>query len=54
MDAHVADHIFSNCIMGMLKSKTRILCTHKTKFAENSNYVLVLSDGKIVSQGKFN
>ena len=28
VDAHVASHLFSHCIMGLLRSKTRVLCTH--------------------------
>ncbi|GFQ88375.1 multidrug resistance-associated protein 7 [Trichonephila clavata] len=49
VDAHVADHIFSNCIMGILRHKMRILCTHKTQFAEKADYLMVLSNGKVIS-----
>ncbi|GFX49240.1 multidrug resistance-associated protein 7 [Trichonephila clavipes] len=49
VDAHVADHIFSNCIMGILRNKMRILCTHKTQFAEKADYLMVLSNGKVIS-----
>ncbi|XP_054723958.1 ATP-binding cassette sub-family C member 10-like [Uloborus diversus] len=51
VDAHVAEHIFSNCIMGLLKNKTRILCTHKNKFAENADHLVVFSGGKVSMQG---
>nr|XP_042909398.1 ABC transporter C family member 13 [Parasteatoda tepidariorum] len=51
VDAHVAEHIYSNCIMGILKDKTRILCTHKTQFAENCDHLMILSEGQVVSQG---
>lgn len=52
IDAHVGDHIFSNCIMGILKHKTRILCTHKTQYAEHADYLMVLSNGKVITHGK--
>ncbi|CAL1292974.1 unnamed protein product [Larinioides sclopetarius] len=49
VDTHVAEHIFSNCIMGILKNKTRIMCTHKIQFAEKADYLMVLSEGKIIN-----
>ncbi|GFU20326.1 multidrug resistance-associated protein 7 [Nephila pilipes] len=49
VDAHVADHIFSNCIMGILKNKVRILCTHKIQYAEKADYLMILSNGKVIS-----
>lgn len=39
--------------MGLLRNKLRILCTHKTKYAENANYLIILSEGKVVSQGMY-
>ncbi|KAF8770810.1 Multidrug resistance-associated protein 7 like [Argiope bruennichi] len=49
VDTHVAEHIFSNCIMGILKNKTRIMCTHKVQFAEKADYLMVLSEGKVIN-----
>ena len=28
VDAHVASHLYTHCITGLLRHKTRILCTH--------------------------
>ncbi|GBM02676.1 Multidrug resistance-associated protein 7 [Araneus ventricosus] len=49
VDTHVAEHIFSNCIMGILKDKARIMCTHKVQFAEKADYLMVLSEGKVIN-----
>ena len=36
VDAHVASHIYTQCIMGLLKHKTRILCTHHYRLDTHS------------------
>uniref|UniRef100_A0A069DYD4 ABC-type xenobiotic transporter n=1 Tax=Panstrongylus megistus TaxID=65343 RepID=A0A069DYD4_9HEMI len=51
VDPHVARHILSHCICGLLKTKTRILCTHQTKYLVNADHVIVLNSGGIVRQG---
>ena len=40
VDAHVASHLFTHCIMGLLRSKTRVLCTHHTKFLQQADIVV--------------
>ncbi len=52
VDAHVAQHLFQECIMGLLKDKTRVLCTHHTKYLRDADVVIVVEDGKIVQTGK--
>ena len=52
VDAHVGSHIFSQCIMGILKNKTRILCTHHTKYLQQADLVLVMKGGTITAAGK--
>ena len=52
VDAHVAEHLYQKCIMGVLWGKTRILCTHHTKYLSNADLVIKLEDGKIVQSGK--
>lgn len=32
VDAHVATHLYNHCIMGLLRHKTRILCTHHHRY----------------------
>ncbi|XP_078671973.1 ATP-binding cassette sub-family C member 10-like [Branchiostoma floridae x Branchiostoma belcheri] len=51
VDAHVAEHLFSQCIMGLLKDKTRILCTHHTRFLQEADLVVVMEAGRIVKTG---
>ena len=31
VDAHVATHLYNHCIMGLLRHKTRMLCTHHVR-----------------------
>lgn len=51
VDARVAKHIFQQCIMGFLKSKTRILCTHYEAYLVHADTVLYMEDGKVTMQG---
>lgn len=52
VDANVAKHIFQQCIMGLLKNKTRILCTHHIQYLINADRIILMENGKIKSQGK--
>ncbi|XP_070569620.1 ATP-binding cassette sub-family C member 10-like [Ptychodera flava] len=51
VDAHVAAHLFTQCIMGLLANKTRILCTHHTKYLKEADRIIVMSEGRIVNSG---
>ncbi len=51
VDVHVGKHIYDNCIQGLLKSKTRILCTHHYGHLVNADLVLVVESGRIVQSG---
>jgi ABC-type multidrug transport system fused ATPase/permease subunit len=48
VDAHVASHIHRECILGMLKGKTRIMATHAVQFASDADMVVKLRHGRIV------
>ena len=52
VDAHVAKHIYEKCICDFLASKTRVLCTHHIKYLQNTDLVIVLDNGRIVTSGK--
>ncbi|CAL1534987.1 unnamed protein product [Lymnaea stagnalis] len=52
VDAHVAKHIYTNCIMGLLRGKTRLLCTHHVKFLNRADYVILMEAGRIVHSGR--
>ncbi|KAJ7321461.1 Multidrug resistance-associated protein 7 [Desmophyllum pertusum] len=51
VDAHVAAHLFHHCIMGLLQTKTRILCTHHTHFLSAADLVVVMEHGAVVLTG---
>lgn len=51
VDAHVAKHIYSNCICDLLAAKTRILCTHHIDYLINADLVLVIENGRLVRSG---
>jgi ATP-binding cassette subfamily C (CFTR/MRP) protein 10 len=52
VDAYVAQQLYDKCIMGMLRKKTRILCTHHVKFLVSADVVVVMEDGRIAKIGK--
>jgi ATP-binding cassette subfamily C (CFTR/MRP) protein 10 len=52
VDAHVAKHIFNNCINGLLADKTRILCTHHFKYLTCADTVLVMDEGRVSQTGR--
>jgi ATP-binding cassette, subfamily C (CFTR/MRP), member 10 len=51
VDPGVARNIFNNCIMGLLRYKTRILCTHNRTFLQKADWIVVLDNGMIKEQG---
>ncbi|CAF0904325.1 unnamed protein product, partial [Didymodactylos carnosus] len=56
VDSKVAEKIFTKCISnnGLLKNKTRLLVTHQIQFLPQTDYCLVLDNGKIKKQCHFN
>ncbi|NXD12515.1 MRP7 protein, partial [Nothocercus nigrocapillus] len=52
VDANVANHLMQKCVMGVLKHKTRILCTHRTEFLEQADALLLMDNGRVVRTGK--
>ncbi|XP_063924540.1 probable multidrug resistance-associated protein lethal(2)03659 [Zophobas morio] len=53
MDVCVAQHIFTQCILKYLKTKSVVLITHNLKFLNYSDKVYVLEDGKVKFSGKY-
>ncbi|NXI60347.1 MRP7 protein, partial [Chloroceryle aenea] len=51
VDADVANHLMQKCILGILKHKTRILCTHRTEFLKKADALLLIDSGRIVKTG---
>ncbi|NXY03430.1 MRP7 protein, partial [Pteruthius melanotis] len=51
VDADVANHIMQKCILGILKHKTRVLCTHRTELLEKADALLLMDNGRIIKTG---
>ncbi|XP_062980311.1 ATP-binding cassette sub-family C member 10 isoform X2 [Elgaria multicarinata webbii] len=51
VDADVANHLMQKCILGILRHKTRILCTHRTEFLEKADILLLMDNGRILKTG---
>ncbi|XP_042385542.1 putative ABC transporter C family member 15 [Zingiber officinale] len=53
VDAHTGTHLFKECLMRLLSSKTVIYVTHQLEFLAAADLILVLRDGKVVQSGKY-
>ena len=51
VDGHVAAHIYRKVILGLLKEKTRLLCTHHTRYLNGADSILVMENGQITEEG---
>ncbi|XP_053568742.1 ATP-binding cassette sub-family C member 10 isoform X2 [Bombina bombina] len=51
VDADVASHLMERCILGILRGRTRVLCTHRTELLGKADVLVLLSDGKIICSG---
>ncbi|GFP80473.1 ABC transporter c family member 3 [Phtheirospermum japonicum] len=54
VDAHTGTHLFNECILGLLDSKTVIYVTHQVDFLPAADLILVMKDGTIKQAGKYN
>ncbi|KAI4307898.1 hypothetical protein L6164_031025 [Bauhinia variegata] len=54
VDAHTGSHLFKECLLGLLNSKTVIYVTHQVEFLPAADLILVMKDGKITQSGKYN
>ncbi|KAI9071559.1 hypothetical protein K1719_046475 [Acacia pycnantha] len=54
VDAHTGSHLFKECLLGFLSSKTVIYITHQVEFLPVANLILVMKDGEITQCGKYN
>ncbi|XP_046714407.1 ATP-binding cassette sub-family C member 10, partial [Silurus meridionalis] len=51
VDGDVAHHLMEKCILGILRNKTRILCTHRVEFVEKADVVMLMDRGTVVKTG---
>ncbi|KAM0029459.1 putative ABC-type xenobiotic transporter [Helianthus debilis subsp. tardiflorus] len=54
VDAHTGSHLFKECMLQFLDSKTVIYITHQVEFLPAADLILVLRDGRITQAGKYN
>ncbi|KAG5017599.1 hypothetical protein JHK85_023735 [Glycine max] len=54
VDAHTGSHLFKECLLGILKSKTVIYITHQVEFLPDADLILVMRDGRITQSGNYN
>lgn len=54
VDAHTGSHLFNECILSLLHSKTVVYVTHQVEFLPAADLILVMKDGKITQAGKYN
>ncbi|KAK7333411.1 hypothetical protein VNO80_30181 [Phaseolus coccineus] len=54
VDAHTGSHLFKECLLDLLKSKTVINITHQVEFLPDADLILVMREGRITQSGKFN
>ncbi|GLJ18149.1 hypothetical protein SUGI_0320630 [Cryptomeria japonica] len=53
VDAHTGTHIFRECLLHILGSKTVIYVTHQVEFLYAADLILVMRDGEITQAGKY-
>ncbi|CAO2185872.1 unnamed protein product [Urochloa humidicola] len=54
VDAHTGSHLFKECLLGALASKTVVYVTHQIEFLPAADLILVMKDGRIVQVGRYN
>ncbi|CAM0878903.1 unnamed protein product [Alopecurus aequalis] len=53
LDAHTGLHLFKECLLGLLASKTVVYVTHHVEFLPSADFIMVLKDGKITQVGTY-
>ncbi|KAI3746682.1 hypothetical protein L6452_09121 [Arctium lappa] len=53
VDAITGSHLFKECMLHFLESKTVIYVTHQVEFLPAADLILVLKDGRITQAGKY-
>ncbi|KAJ3100588.1 Multidrug resistance-associated protein 1 [Phlyctochytrium planicorne] len=53
LDALVGKDVFENCVLGLLKNKTRILITHDIQLLSKVDRIIILDGGKVIADGTY-
>uniref|UniRef100_A0A2C9JFB3 Multidrug resistance-associated protein 5 n=1 Tax=Biomphalaria glabrata TaxID=6526 RepID=A0A2C9JFB3_BIOGL len=51
VDVHVGNHIFNQCILGLMKGRTVLFVTHCLEFLQHCDQILVMRNGVLVEEG---
>ena len=54
LDPKVAELVFTECILGLMKEKTRLLVTNQLQFLKKCDKVVVLGNGGVLEEGRCN
>uniref|UniRef100_A0A0E0JYL2 MRP-like ABC transporter n=1 Tax=Oryza punctata TaxID=4537 RepID=A0A0E0JYL2_ORYPU len=53
VDAHTGLHLFKECLLGFLASKTVVYVTHHVEFLPSADAIMVMKDGRITQLGNY-
>ena len=53
VDAHVALHLFEECLTGCLQGKTRVLVTHQQVYFPKADHIILLDKGSVAHEGSY-
>lgn len=53
VDVHVAGHMMEECILGVLKEKTVVLCTNALRYLIHADKIIVLENGEMKECGTY-
>uniref|UniRef100_A0A0D9Y3Y4 ABC transporter C family member 13 n=1 Tax=Oryza glumipatula TaxID=40148 RepID=A0A0D9Y3Y4_9ORYZ len=53
VDAHTGSHLFKECLLGELASKTVVYVTHQIEFLPAADLILVMKGGRMAQAGKY-
>lgn len=54
VDAAVGNHLFQNCVSGLMKKKVCILVTHQLQLLQDADMIIILKEGEVVGKGTYN
>ncbi|ALC40250.1 CG31793, partial [Drosophila busckii] len=53
VDAHVARHLFEQCMRGFLRKQLVILATHQLQFLEQADLIVIMDKGRVQAMGSY-
>jgi ATP-binding cassette subfamily C (CFTR/MRP) protein 1 len=53
LDPKVGERVFAECILGLMKEKTRVLVTNQLQFLKKCDKVVVLGNGGVLEEGPY-